>query len=47
VRGRAKEVTDPGVARVVRGQVLAERDGKMSPGFDEEVVFELGLEIAC
>ena len=29
---------------MVRGQVLAERDGKMWPGFDEEVVFELGLE---
>jgi len=44
VRGRAKEVTDPGVGQVVRGQVLAERDGKVWPGFDEEVIFELGLE---
>ena len=29
---------------MVRGQVLAERDGKEWPGFDEEVIFELGLE---
>jgi hypothetical protein len=29
---------------VVRGQVLAERDGKVWPGFDEEVIFELSLE---
>jgi hypothetical protein len=33
VRGRAHEVTDPEVGRVVRGQVLA-----------EEAIFELGLE---
>jgi hypothetical protein len=44
VRGRAHEVTDLGVGRVVRGQVLAERDGNVWPGFDKEVVFELGLE---
>jgi len=44
VRGRAREVTDPGVGRVVRGQVLAERDGKVWSGFEEEVIFELGLE---
>jgi glyoxylase-like metal-dependent hydrolase (beta-lactamase superfamily II) len=44
VRGRAKEATDPGVGRVVRGQVLAERDGKVWPGFDEEIIFELGLD---
>jgi hypothetical protein len=29
---------------VVRGQVLAERDGKVWPGFDEEAIFELSLE---
>jgi hypothetical protein len=29
---------------VVRGQVLAEREGKVWPGFDQEVVFELGLD---
>ena len=32
VRGRAHEVTDPGVGRVVRGHVLAERDGQVWPG---------------
>jgi hypothetical protein len=44
VTGRAGEVTDAGVIRVVREQVLTERDGKVWPGFDEEAVFELGLE---
>jgi hypothetical protein len=44
VAGRAREVTDPAVDRVVRGQVLAEREGHPWPGFDEEVVFELGLD---
>jgi hypothetical protein len=29
---------------VVRGQVLAEREGKVWPGFDEEIIFELGIE---
>ena len=42
--GRAGEVTEAEIAGVVRGQVLAERDGKVWPGFDEEVVFELSLE---
>jgi hypothetical protein len=42
--GRAGEVTDAEVVRVVRDQVLAERDGKIWPGFEEEAVFELGLE---
>ena len=42
--GRACEVTEAETARVVRGQVLAERDGKVWPGFDEEVIFELRLE---
>jgi hypothetical protein len=42
--GRATEVADPGVDRVVRGQVLAEREGAVWPGFDEEVIFELALD---
>jgi len=29
---------------VVRGQVLAERAGQVWPGFDEEIIFELGIE---
>ena len=37
-------MTEAGTARVVRGQVLAERDGKVWPGFDEEPIFELSLE---
>ena len=44
VTGRAREVTDAGTAGVVRGQVLAERDGQVWPGFEEEAIFELGLE---
>jgi hypothetical protein len=44
VAGRAREITDPEVDRVVRGQVLAEREGKVWPGFDQEVVFELSLD---
>jgi hypothetical protein len=42
--GRASQVTDPTVDRVVREQILAERDGTVWPGFDEEMVFELGIE---
>jgi len=44
ITGRVGEVTDAEVIRVVRGQVLAERDGKVWPGFEEEAVFEVGLE---
>ena len=44
VSGRAREVTDAETACVVRRQVLAERDGKVWPGFDEEAIFELRLE---
>jgi hypothetical protein len=44
VTGRAREVTGAGTIRVVREQVLAERDGKVWPGFEEDVVFELGIE---
>lgn len=44
--GQALEVTDAAAGRLVRDQVLAERDGKVWPGFDEEAVFELGIERA-
>jgi hypothetical protein len=44
VTGRAIEVTDVAAAGVVRRQVLAERDGKVWPGFDTDAVFELGIE---
>ena len=44
INGRAREVADAETAGVVRRQVLAERDGKVWPGFDEELIFELGIE---
>ena len=44
VTGRATEVTDPAIMRVVRGQVRTERGGEVWPGFDEEVIFELGIK---
>jgi hypothetical protein len=44
INGRVQEVTDAETAGVVRRQVLAERDGKVWPGFDEEAIFELSLE---
>jgi hypothetical protein len=44
IAGRAREVTDAGTVGVVRSQVLAERGGKVWPGFEEEAVFELGIE---
>jgi hypothetical protein len=44
IMGRAREVTEADTVGVVRRQVLAERDGKVWPGFDEEVIFELSLE---
>jgi hypothetical protein len=44
ITGRAIEVTDPATVGVIRGQVLAERDGKVWPGFDTDAVFELGVE---
>ncbi len=44
VAGRAREVTDAAAERVVRAQVLTERDGQVWPGFDSDVVFELGIE---
>jgi hypothetical protein len=46
VTGRVREVTGAAVQRVVRAQVLAERGGTVWPGFDEEVIFELGIESA-
>ena len=44
VLGRASEVTDAEVIKVVRGQVMSERDGKVWPGFEEEAVFEVALD---
>jgi len=45
ITGRAAgEVTDARTIRVVRGQFLTERDGKVWPGFEEETVFELVFE---
>jgi len=44
--GRAGEVTDAAVQRLVRARVLAERDGQVWPSFDEDVIFELGIERA-
>jgi hypothetical protein len=46
VTGRAREVADAAVLRAVRAQVLTERDGKVWPGFDEEAIFEPGIESA-
>jgi hypothetical protein len=37
-------VTDAAVEHVVRARVLTERDGNVWPGFDQEVIFELGIE---
>jgi hypothetical protein len=42
--GRATEVADTAVEQVVRARVLTERNGNVWPGFDTEVVFELGIE---
>jgi len=44
--GRASEVTDAALRQVVRAQVMTERDGKVWPSFDEDVIFELGIERA-
>jgi hypothetical protein len=44
ITGRAVEVTDAAAAGVVRRQVLAERNQNVWPGFDEDAVFELGIE---
>lgn len=37
-------MTDAAAERVVWAQVLTERDGQVWPGFDSDVVFELGIE---
>ena len=42
----AREVTDAVLRRTVRARVLAERDGTVWPSFDEDVIFELGIERA-
>ena len=44
--GQATEVTDAMTRRVVRARVLAERDGTVWPSFEEDVIFELGIERA-
>jgi len=44
--GQAREVTDAAVRQAVRARVLAERDGQVWPSFDEDVIFELGIERA-
>ena len=44
--GRAREVTDAALRQMVRAQVLAERDGTVWPSFEEDVIFELGIERA-
>ena len=44
--GQAREVTDAALRQTVRARVLAERDGTVWPSFDEDVIFELGLERA-
>ena len=44
--GRASEVIDAELRQVVRARVLAEREGKVWPSFDEDVIFELGIERA-
>ena len=46
ITGRAREVTDAETTGLVRRQVLAERDGKVWPSFDEDVIFELDVERA-
>jgi hypothetical protein len=44
--GQAREVPDAAVRQVVRTRVLAERDGTVWPSFDEDVIFELGVDRA-
>ena len=44
--GQAGEVTDVALRRVVRTQVLAERDGEVWPSFDDDVIFELVMDRA-
>ena len=42
VTGRVREVGDPAVRAAIRDRVEAER-GQVWPGFDEHVLFELGI----
>jgi hypothetical protein len=42
--GHAVEMRDAAVRGVVRGQVLAERDGETWPTFDDDALFELRIE---
>jgi hypothetical protein len=42
--GHAVEMRDAAVRDVVRGQVLAERDGETWPTFDDDALFELRIE---
>ncbi|MGH3256310.1 MAG: hypothetical protein ACRDOU_13110 [Streptosporangiaceae bacterium] len=44
ITGRVDEVSDAEIIRVVRGQVMTERDGNVWPGFEEEAVFEVALD---
>jgi hypothetical protein len=44
VTGRAREITDPAVRRVVCEQVLADRGGAAWPGLDQDALFELCVE---
>ena len=43
---RAEQVTDAALRQVVRARVLTERDGNVWPSFDEDAIFELGIERA-
>jgi hypothetical protein len=43
VIGRAFQVADSSVEKVVREQVLSERDSKVWPTFDDDVLFELRI----
>jgi hypothetical protein len=45
IAGRVREVTDPGVRAVVRGQIVAERGETADwPGLDTDALFELRLD---
>jgi hypothetical protein len=46
IAGLAREVADPAVRRVVREQVLADRQGASWPSLDHDALFELGVERA-
>jgi hypothetical protein len=44
ITGHAVQVGRPEIVEAVRRQVLTEREGKVWPGFDEEIIFELSVE---